>query len=274
MKVYFINLDRSPDRLAWFRNRGEALGLDLVRVPAVDAAKLDAAEMARLTALSSGNSVLSAGEIACLLSHRVVWRRIVEGSDRWAFVAEDDVHLSPEIAKFLGSPEWIPAGVELIKAETNLRRQELSSKVWARPFGHELRQLRSNHYCSGGYFVSQQGAARLLAFTDRHVEQADVILFSPDLGILSETPVLQIAPALCLQDMYLDEARQNRRLASLIDAPRVSRRKSRNMSRAAKIWREARRVARQAAEPFRRSFLILTGRSVFRKVPFGDAPSV
>lgn len=273
MKVYFINLDRSPDRLAWFRNQGEALGLDLVRVPAVDAGKLDATEIARLNALSSGNSVLSAGEIACFLSHRVVWLRIVEGPDQWAFVAEDDIHLSPDIAKFLGSPEWIPAGVELIKAETNLRRQELSKRVWARPFGHELRQLRSNHYCSGGYFVSQQGAARLLAFADRHVEQADVILFSPELGILRETPVLQIAPALCLQDMYLDEARQDRRLASLIDAPRVSRRKSKNMPRAAKLWREASRVARQAAEPFRRSLLVVTGRSVFRKVPFGGAPS-
>lgn len=271
MKVYFINLDRSPDRLAWFSRQGEVLGLDLVRVPAVDGRTLDANEMARLTAMSSGNSDLSAGEIACLLSHRVVWGHIVDGPEPWAFVAEDDVHLSPDIAKFLGSPEWIPAGAELIKAETNLRRQELSKKVWARPFGHELRQLHSNHYCSGAYFVSQEGAARLLAFTETHVEQADVILFSPELGILSETPVLQISPALCLQDMYLDEARQDRRLASLIDAPRVSRRKSRDMSLPAKIWREARRVARQAAEPFRRSFLIVTGRSVFRKVPFGGA---
>ncbi len=271
MKVYFINLDRSPDRHAWFRRQGEALGLDLVRVPAVDGRKLDANEMARLAALSSGNSVLSAGEMACLLSHRFVWRLIVDGPDQWTFVAEDDVHLSPEITKFLGSPEWIPAGADLIKAETNLRRQELSKKVWARPFGHELRQLHSNHYCSGGYFVSQEGAARLLAFTDRHVEQADVILFSPELGILRETNVLQIAPALCLQDMYIEETKRDRRLASLIDAPRVSRRKSRDMSWAAKIWREARRVARQAAEPFRRSFLIVTGRSVFRKVPFGGA---
>jgi glycosyl transferase family 25 len=187
-------------------------------------------------------------------------------------VAEDDVHLSPDIGEFLSSPEWVPVGVELIKAETNLRRQELSRKVLAHPYGHELRQLRSNHYCSGGYFVSRDGAARLLAFTDRHVEQADVILFSPELGILGETPVLQITPALCLQDMYLDEARQDRRLASLIDAPRVSRRKSRSMSQAAKIWRETRRVARQAAEPFRRAFLIATGTSVFQKVPFAGTP--
>jgi len=271
MKVYFINLDRSPDRLAWFRRQGEALGLDLVRVPAVDAGKLDAVEIARLNALSSGKSELSAGEIACLLSHRTVWRHIVESSDQWAFVAEDDVHFSPDIAKFTASPDWIPAGAELVKAETNLRRQELSKKVWATPFAHELRQLRSNHYCSGGYFVSRQGAARLLAFTDTHVEQADVILFSPDLGIIREMPVLQIAPALCLQDMFIEEARQDRRLASLIDAPRMSRRKSRRLPWAAKIWRELRRIASQAAEPFRRLFLIATGRSVFRKVPFGGS---
>lgn len=275
MKVYFINLDRSPDRLAWFRSRGEALGLDLVRVPAVDAAKLDAAEMARLAALSSGNSELSGAEIACFLSHRNVWRTIAEG-DVWAFVAEDDIHFADDAGKFLWSADWIPPGAEVVKAETNLRGQELSRKIWGQPFGRELRQLHSDHFCAGGYFLSPAGARRLLEFTERRCEPADVILFSPRLGILRQARVLQITPAICVQNMYLAGPTNKEPLQSAIEASRENNRRARKsrMSRAAKIWREARRVARQAAEPFRRSFLILIGRSVFRKVPFGDAPSV
>jgi len=271
MKVYFINLDRSPDRLAWFRNQGEALGLDLVRVPAVDAGKLDATEIARLNALSSGNSNLSGAEIACFLSHRNVWRIIAE-SDGWAFVAEDDIHFARDAGKFLRSADWIPAGVEVVKAETNLRGQELSRTIWGRPFGFELRQLHSDHFCTGGYFLSPSGARRLLDFTQGRCEPADVVLFSPRLGILRQTPVLQVTPAICLQNMYLVGTAQ-KELQSAIEASRNDERRAhrRRMSGGAKFRKEVRRVGWQILEPFRRVFLIATGRSVFQRVPFAGS---
>ncbi len=270
MKTYFINLDRSPDRLAWFRRQGEALGLDLVRVSAVDARDLGADEIARLRARSSGNSELSPGEIACLLSHRKVWQMLVEGTDEWAFIAEDDIHFAPDTASFLTSSDWIPAGAEIIKVETNLRLQELSRKVWGVPFDHELRRLHSEHFCAGGYILSRSGAGRLIRFTEHRCEPVDVILFSPLLGILSITPILQLTPAICLQNMYVEDT-QTEILESDLQAGReVERReRKRRKTTAAKLRREARRIALQAAEPFRRLFLVATGRSVFRKVPFG-----
>ncbi len=268
MKAYFINLDRSPERRDWFLGQAAALEIGFTRVPAVDSRELGEAEMARQRALASGDTELSPGEIACLLSHRKVWRLVAGASDPWAFIAEDDIHFAPDAARFLSTPEWIPAGAEVVKAETTLIRQELSRKVWAEPFGHELRQLRSNHFCSGGYFLSRDGAARLLGFTDRHVEPVDVILFSPELGVLNQTPVLQLSPAICLQDMYM--ARRDSRLDSDIHSERVSQRRSRKMPPIAKLRREAKRVAGQIVEPFRRLVAIGSGRSVFRTVPFGS----
>ena len=269
MKVYFINLDRSSDRLDWFRRQGGRLGLDMVRVPAVDGREMDEAELSRLRGLSSGNSLLSTSEVACFLSHRKIWRSVADGDEDWAFVAEDDIHFSSDAGAFLNSTGWIPANSYLIKAETNLKRQELSRAVLGRPSGHELRELRSNHFCSGGYFLSRDGAARLLAFSDVRCEPVDVILFSPDIGVMREMSVLQLSPAICLQDMFVP-GHEGKTLESVIDTARTDRRKSEKQAlrREKKLRREAKRVAGQIVEPFRRLFLIATGHSVFRTVPF------
>lgn len=47
----------------------------------------------------------------------------------------------------------------------------------------ELRQAKSKQSGSGGCAVSRKAAARLLAHAQRHVEPADVILFSHIAGL-------------------------------------------------------------------------------------------
>jgi glycosyl transferase family 25 len=271
MKVHLINLDRSPERLAWFQRQSARLGLDLVRLPAVDAQHLEEGEIARLRDLSSRRNPLSAGEIACFLSHRKIWQTVAGGTEDWVFVAEDDIHFAQDAGAFLKATGWIPATALLIKAETNLRRQELSHAVLGRPFGHELRELRSNHFCSGGYFLSREGASRLLAFSARRCEPVDVILFSPELGILREMPVLQLSPAICVQDMFLTGRAAGAALKSLIEAPRADRRNWEKQTigprGASKLSREANRIAGQAAEALRRTLSVVGRRSVFRKIP-------
>jgi glycosyl transferase family 25 len=274
MKVYLINLDRSPDRLSWFRRQTEGMDIDLVRVPAVDAKNLPESELDRLRALSSGRRsrdqrILSAGEIGCFLSHRKIWEIVAKDDESWAFVAEDDIHFSSQAATFLRAGDWIPQGADLIKAETNLRRHELSVKLWGQAEGHELRGLRSYHFGSGGYFISPKAAAHLLAFTERRCDPVDEILFSPTLGVLKQIEVLQISPAICIQDVYLQEHTDTDVLQSVIERERVTvRRGGREKRLAAKLVREIRRLGAQIAETLRRVVMIGTGRAVFRRVGF------
>lgn len=276
MKVYLINLDRSPDRLAWFRKQTEGMDIDLVRVPAVDARDLSDAELSRLRGLSSGRhslsrdrQTLSAGEIGCFLSHRKIWETVARDDAPWAFVAEDDIHFSSDAAHFLRRDDWIPQGADMIKAETNLRRHELSFKVWGRAEGHELRRLRSYHFGSGGYFISPKAAAHLLAFTEGRCDPVDEILFSPALGVLKQIEVLQLSPAICIQDVYMQEHAETAMLQSVIERERVTvRRGGRERRPTAKLLREIRRLGQQIAAPFRKAFLMGTGRAVFRSVGF------
>lgn len=271
MKIYLINLDRSPGRLAWFMGQVEGKGLDVVRVPAIDARLLDENEFNRLLKLTSGQNSMSPAEMSCLLSHRKVWQLVVEGEDEWGFVAEDDIHLSADAAQFLKDDRWIPAGAEIVRAETDLRRQEMSYRVWGEPFGHALRQLRSKQLGAAGYFVSRSAARRLLTHTDRHCEPVDVVLFAPVVGLVHDLCVLQLAPALCIQDMWALDASRGGALTSQIgedrrnfhsNDPRSARRRG-----VKKLLHEFRRLGRQLGAPIRRSFLTTIRRSVFGRVP-------
>lgn len=274
MKVYFINLDRSRDRLSWFCGQGEKLGLQIERVAAVDAWQLSKEELSRLRDLSSGNNSLSAGEIACFLSHRHCWQRILDCGDEWAFVAEDDIHFCANAADFLGTSAWIPRGADVVKAETNLKVNEFSFAIAGEAHGHVMRRLKSYHFGSGGYFVSRGAARDLLDYTEKHCEPVDAILFSPRDGMLEHLNVLQLMPAICLQDVYF----ANATLESLIVPERVRFHETSPLSVKArgirKLSRELRRILRQGTNAARSVYAKLARRSLFQKVAFKPGPPV
>ncbi|MET3660973.1 glycosyltransferase family 25 protein [Aquamicrobium ahrensii] len=271
MKVYYINLDRSPERRAWFTRQTDALGLDLVRVSAVDGRELPAAELDHWRKLSEGHKALSAGEIGCFLSHRKAWGAVLAGNEKWAFVAEDDIHFSRNAAAFLSDDSWIPAQAGLVKAETDLRRHEFSPASWPAPCGHELRRLKASHLGTGGYFLTPATAAHLLAFTERRCEAIDGLLFATGYMRQHKLEVLQILPAICIQDVYLDEHMDTAILESIVDKERVEGRvatKKRTMTPFTKLTREVRRVLMQVSNIFRRAYLRLARKSVFKLIDF------
>ncbi len=273
MQRLVINLDRSPERLAWFQAQAAALGLVFERVPAVDGRALPEAERARLRGLMSGRNAMSDGEIGCLLSHREAWRRVAEGRGEWAFVAEDDVHLARAAARLLADAAWVPPGLHLIKAETNLRPVELARDPVLLGDGHALRALRSYHMCTGGYVVSRAGAAALLAFSQDRVEPADEIMFCPEHGIGARIAIRQLLPAICVQEKYLRPATSGY-LDSIIEAERKSERRSHFAGARPrgwrKLWREVRRVWRQGRERLELAGIVRRPGGVLMVVPYPE----
>lgn len=271
MKVYFINLERSPERLAWFKKQAEGMGLNLVRVPAVDGRELSATELERWRKLCRKNKVLSSGELGCFLSHRKAWEMVRDGAEKWAFVAEDDIHFSKDAATFLTGDSWIPAEADLIKAETDLRRHEFSSNSWPAPDGHELRRLKSDHLGSGGYFLTREAAVHLLALTERRCEVADGVLFAAEYMQKHRLKVLQIIPAICIQDVYVDQHMETSTLGSIIDRERIEERKitkKQRMTFTTKLKREMRRITLQMTVSVARIYRMLVRSSVLTAVEF------
>ncbi len=100
-----INLDRQPERLAEFWEWNKGCGLEIERFSAVDGATLD--EMTRRSVSISDR--LTKGMIGSALSHKRIWRRVVETA-RPLVAFEDDAVLRGDIA------EALPQVLSLVQA--------------------------------------------------------------------------------------------------------------------------------------------------------------
>jgi glycosyl transferase family 25 len=217
MRIYLINLARRPDRLAAMQ--GEAAGLTLTRVEAVDAAAVDAGAVDRWFAPSGPLGEIPRGDKCCLLSHRRAWEIFVASGDAHAVFLEDDIRLSPSAGALLTSDSWIPAGAEVVKLEhygppgqrvllANLRALSMApprQAATARGEGFAMGAMLSRHTGAAAYILSRGAAMALLGET-RFNLPVDHLLFNPNNSamFISLAP-WQLVPAIARQKEFVGE---------------------------------------------------------------------
>jgi glycosyl transferase family 25 len=250
MKVYVINLDRHPDRLAHMRDELSDVGFE--RVAAVDGAENP-----------EGIKGLTRFELACLESHRNAWRLFLKRSDAHACFLEDDVHFWPDFGALVKADGWIPPDAHSIKLDTYLQEVKLGERRPA--FGRRsIARLYTRHESSAAYILSREGAERYLALTARAVLPADYSLFprSPRrLGLR----VYQLTPAVAVQDHLLqpDVGGHIFPTAMVASGPRRPR------PLLGKLWREAARLVGQVGEIPEAIYLHASVRAETTTVGFG-----
>ena len=182
-RILVINLARSAERLAVMSAALEALGLDFERVDAVDGATLDddAVEAAAPAELirKTYHRPLSRSEVACALSHRKAWQRIVDDELDFGIVLEDDALPEAHFADTVALIASLPAGSwDFLKLYALTRREE--SNI-ARQFSyrdHRFVIYRKFPLGFQGQAISRH-AAKAMTSRLRHVtEPADARLKS------------------------------------------------------------------------------------------------
>jgi glycosyl transferase family 25 len=236
MKVFVINLDRHPERLAHMR--GQLREIAFERIAAVDGTKNPPTVKG-----------LSRFELACLESHQNAWRQFLGGSDQHACFLEDDLHIRPDFQVLIHNEAWIPADAHSIKLDTYLQKVKLGEARPA-PEGRQLARLYTRHESSAAYVLSRDGAERYLELTANPVSPADYSLF-PKYPHRVGLRVYQLTPAVAIQDHLLPAEEGGRTfptaMASSDASPprtikRVARESKRLVSQVAD-WREAIYVA-------------------------------
>ena len=109
MKTFLINLERSPERLAFMKEQLDRLGLPFLRIPAVDGRALSPSDRARrfsrVRSFIAAKKRLSDAEIGVALSHGDCCRRMVAENVPLALVLEDDVALADGFPEALARAE-------------------------------------------------------------------------------------------------------------------------------------------------------------------------
>ena len=160
MTAFLINLDRHPERLAVAQTRLSQLGVEAVRVPAVDGSALSPAArraaVARFHALLARGRLYTPGQIGCALSHHAVYHRMIAENIPAALVFEDDVLLTP------GFPAALSAAETLL--DVNRRQVFLFSDGTQTPLsyeGHAFTRAKDGD-CSEAYLITLPAARELL----------------------------------------------------------------------------------------------------------------
>jgi glycosyl transferase family 25 len=157
MRIFLINLDRSPDRLLEFDVEAKKISLDYERITAIDGCSALPAWLADEFDPAS----LSSGEIGCYASHLCVSRMVRDEGLAGAIVLEDDVVLEPDFERCAREAlRFAPVGWDVIHMSTNYKRSAFPINELGR--GYQLVRYSRLPANSAAYAISRTGALKLL----------------------------------------------------------------------------------------------------------------
>lgn len=103
MKIYVINLKRRLDRKESILNQFEKFGITNYEfIEAIDGQLIDAKTVANYRLMTKYACELSTNEIACAMSHRLAYQKMIEVGER-GIVLEDDAILNDSFASVINS---------------------------------------------------------------------------------------------------------------------------------------------------------------------------
>jgi glycosyl transferase family 25 len=157
LRVFLINLDRSPERLAFMQAQFDRLGITVERIAAVDGASVPA----WLRDEFGGAHQLTPGEVGCYASHLLVAQRVVAEGLPFAIVLEDDATLDDAfLPAARAAARAAPQGWDYIHLCSVFKRSivcvaELSAT-------HKLIRYERQPVSTAAYVVSNAGARKWL----------------------------------------------------------------------------------------------------------------
>lgn len=183
-------------------------------------------------------------ELACFMSHVMVWKQVVDENLDLVAIFEDDIYLGQEAHQFLSTDEWVNPKWQIIKIEAFSQFVKLGHSIHHLEHSQRaIRQLVGRHLGAAGYIITQNAAQFLLDYITRSslVEPLDHILFDECVSS-NEIDIFQMTPALCIQSFLFDGSHS--KFPSNLEDERIIRRKheSKNRTLNKKLVREFKRI--------------------------------
>ena len=239
--IFYINLDRVPERRAFMEAQFEVQGLEAQRVPAIDAF-----DQTQPSEYSPGMWLdrwsLTSSEVACFESHRLAWRSIRDGNAPYGVILEDDAILSSEFAKRLAllSDAVLIADVIKLDGINQIRRFGPLTSI----AGILLRPIKQTLGSSAAYMISRESAAKLETRAIRYCDHLDDYIFTPSRNWVP----LQLDPAIAVQGMFIQDEVSTRAGTVGVSERTSDTRINANHGRGPRLYRlskELRRVGRK-----------------------------
>lgn len=190
MNTYIINLPSEQGRAAFQGRQFTRLKLGFTKVDAVTIEDISSDFYQQVA--YSWERPLSYPEVACYMSHRKIWLRILE-EESPALVLEDDAYVCDDLPMLLDQLSKIEA--DYVNLETRGRKKILAARVERTIGCYNLRRLYYGGTGAAAYVLWPSGAAKLL----QKERQQGIALADAQICRTSMTSAWQLVAAAAIQ---------------------------------------------------------------------------
>ncbi len=171
-KIYVINLKSDVKKKQHMENLFRKFNLQVEFIDAIDGRKLNNKFISDVS--SSVISIkeigrnLSRGELGCLLSHKKIYKKIIDENIEMALVLEDDIYFDGYLLSILNNKDKFTDNWELILLGHHTgssRKIDTKASFWnQKHIMHNFKLVRpcENSYGTYGYFITKNGVKKLL----------------------------------------------------------------------------------------------------------------
>lgn len=201
MHIFVISLKEAQHR----RNRMQQMlvgaGIPFEFFDAIKGADLTDDDLIKHQIFSAKS--LTKPELGVMLSHILIWQKVVEANIQKAIILEDDVHFGTSFKNVIHEIHIPVASLGLYRLETVLASVDIDTKPM-QEFGEiKLHQIFSNHSASAGYLLNAKTAQHLLFQVPKMRLAFDNELFDPVRRNIQGVDVFQCVPGVVIQDAAL-----------------------------------------------------------------------
>jgi glycosyl transferase family 25 len=171
-----ISLDRAQDRRALMTRQFDAHGIDVQFFSGIEPRSPfdDVPEADVLARMRRYGRPLTKGEVGCYLSHREVWKRLINSTDAAWCVMEDDIALRDGFADVVrelaaNREHWDVVRLMGLNWNTRIPFADL-------PSGAKLMWMDRQPVGTQCYVLTREAAARLLQHTERMIHAIDTAI--------------------------------------------------------------------------------------------------
>jgi len=165
MKIFIISLSNSTDRQDFMKQQLENNNISYGFFNAVDGRKLSLEETEILYDIKKAKKYreLTPGEIGCSLSHKAIYKKIIDENIERAIILEDDIIIRPDFKTIVSYFENLPLKGYVIKLERAYggNKNEDNKKITRFTIWHNINinndyyigQPLSPPYLTWGYYI-------------------------------------------------------------------------------------------------------------------------
>ena len=195
LEIKVVNLERRPDRkeqtIAKFKEQGI---VDYKFIEAVDGQKLDVG--VDIIELFKGNDYGSRkGFIGCALSHYNLWKQLLQSSDEYYYIMEDDVSIEPDYYEKIKSIDYLKYDILFLGYSMFSSVREKMERVNEFSIG----RLSMSQYVGGtfAYSINRTGAKKMIDYIEKNgIKHGIDYLFK----IIPELECYESKPQLCFSE--------------------------------------------------------------------------